>query len=295
MLISFYVAIKKNGMPCSYYNIPLPTENNIKSGSGQVHPSAHTRFPDMNTGHSYSQIGVASQTRLSSIDTLRHWHFDSDGAYTEKYTNDDSLLTHNNAYWQSKETFSSPWDPQPRPLTTSNPRQNPPVWKDRKGSLDSLCASNPRDLYVPTPSTENSLHPSRNNWSPMPSIWSFGLDETNHVRPPRRSSFDISNTSTIHGFNSVDWPQSTGLDDWTNMNKRVGSLMRLLEEDVAPMPTRANPSIAHEHSDVGCHSSEDHQSIELSSDHFPVAETPCSHCGASNRVLLPAMRNTYMQ
>jgi hypothetical protein len=293
-LTSFYTAIKKNDIPSSYYNTPLPMENNTKHGSGQLYQNLHIRYSDMNASQLFAPIGDVSQTRSSHIDTLRHWPFEKEGTYTPKYTNDDGPLSPNDGRWQSTETFASPWDPQPKPF--ANPRHHPPSSKERKGSLDSLRNTNRQDFYIPASSTENTLHFNRNKWSPMPSIWSVGPDETNHVRTARRSSFDVGNTpATLHGMNSVDWPQSGGgLDDWSVMNKRVGSLMRLLEEDVTPMPTRTNTSIPHEHSDTVCHSFVD-QRRDFSSDNYAVPKSSCSHCGASNRVLLPTMRSTYLQ
>jgi hypothetical protein len=115
-LTSFYTAIKKNDIPSSYYNTPLPMENNTKHGSGQLYQNLHIRYSDMNASQLFAPIGDVSQTRSSHIDTLRHWPFEKEGTYTPKYTNDDGPLSPNDGRWQSTETFASPWDPQPKPF-----------------------------------------------------------------------------------------------------------------------------------------------------------------------------------
>jgi hypothetical protein len=294
MLYQLIVA-KKNDIPSSYYNIPLPMENTSKHASGQLYPpSTQTRHQELNASHSFTRMQDPPENRQSPIDTLRHWHFDSERPYTSKYNNEDSPLSpsQNEMSWQTNETFTSLWDPQPRNFTNS--RQNTQNWKERKGSLDSLRTPNSHNLYNPASSTENVFR-SRNQWSPMLSIWSIAPEESNRVRPsPRRSSFDVGNTTAMSNRNNVDWSQSAGLDDWAAMNKRVGSLMRLFEEDVTPVPTRTNHLNSLQQTNMSCHTADD-QFRDFRHDNYPIPQSPCSHCGASSRVMPPTMRNnTYM-
>ncbi|KAI9283576.1 hypothetical protein BC943DRAFT_362155 [Umbelopsis sp. AD052] len=286
---------KKNDIPSSYYNIPLPMENTSKHAIGHMYPSStKANHQDMNASHSYTRIGDTHRNSPSPIDTLRYWHYEKEGHHASNYNNEDSPLSPspNEMQWQTKETFTSPWDPQPKAFT--NPRQNPPSWKERKGSLDSLRMPNPHNAYNPAPSTENVYH-GHNQWSPMLSIWSMAPEESHRVRPSsRRSSFDVGNPVAQSGQQHADWSQSGGLDDWMTMNKRVGSLMRLLEEDVTPVPTRTNPLTSNTQAHMPCHANVDHLR-DYRQDSYPGPQPPCSHCGASNRVMPSAMRNnTYM-
>lgn len=270
-------------------------DNTSKKANEQLHPSStQAKHQDMNASHSFTRMGDTQHNRPSPIDTLRHWPYSQEGNYATNHKSEDSPLSPspNEMQWQTNETFTSPWDPQPKIF--ANPRQNPPGWKERKGSLDSLRTPNLHNSYNPASSTENALH-GHKQWSPMLSIWSMAPEESNCVRrSSRRSSFDVGNPTALPNQHNADWSQSGGLDDWITMNKRVGSLMRLLEEDVTPVPTRTNPLTSSSQAHASCHANVDHFR-EYRQDSYPVPQLPCSHCGASSRVMPSTMRhNTYM-
>ncbi|KAJ2958068.1 hypothetical protein NQZ79_g6303 [Umbelopsis isabellina] len=281
-LLYLDIAIMKNDMSSSFYNVPMPMENRYKH-SGQFYAPTHPAYADMSAAKAYPPSDMLP-SKSNPITSQRQWRNEQE-VFNAQFANETPQMMSNEQTWHP-DGFSSHWDPQPRIFHNPEP-QNPVGWKERKYSLDSGCVPQSYDLNAPTSSIDLQ---SRPNWPSIPSIWSVGPQETNPLRP-RRASSDVGTFSTAPRMRAADWQSSNGLEDWSSMNKNVGSLMRLLEEDVTPIPAR----IPHEKliHDTSCHVPADHHHSRLfNNDTSALPQPSCNHCGAvSNRNAMSSLQD----
>jgi hypothetical protein len=279
------IAIIKNDMSSSYFNnVPMPMENRYKH-AGQFYAPTHPAYADMATTKAYPPSDMLP-SKSNPINAQRQWRHEKESAFKPQYAQETPQMMSNEQAWHP-DSFASHWDPQPHVL--HNPEQQHHMgWKERKCSLDSLCKPQTSELTAPTSSMDGHLQ-SRPNWPSLPSIWSVGPEETNQMRP-RRASADVGAFANAPRMGAVDWPSSNGLEDWTSMNKNVGSLMRLFEEDVTPMPARIPH--AKNMQDNFCHPLAEHRHRLFDNDKSTLPQPSCNHCGAvSNRNLISGVQD----
>ncbi|KAG2172092.1 hypothetical protein INT43_001569 [Umbelopsis isabellina] len=278
-------AILKNDMSSSFYNVPMPMPMDTRyKHSGQFYaPPTHPAYADMSAAKAYPTSDMLP-SKSNPIASQRQWRSEQEACHAH-FANETPQMMSNEQTWHP-DSFSSHWDPQPRIFHNSEP-QNPVGWKERKYSLDSVCPPHTYDMNTPMSSIDLQ---SRPNWPSIPSIWGIGPQETSPLRP-RRASADVGTFSTAPRMGAADWQTSNGLEDWSSMNKNVGSLMRLLEEDVTPTPARIpHEKIIH---DISCHAPAEHHHNRLfDNDTSSLPQPSCNHCGAvSNHKALSSLQD----
>lgn len=273
-------------MSSSFYNVPMPMENRYKHPGQFFTPQpTHLAYADIKAAKAYPPSDMLP-SKSNPITSHRQWRNEQEISHTQ-FAHENPQMMSNEQTWHP-DNFHSQWDPQPRMFRNPEP-QNTLGWKDRKYSLDSVCL--PQTFELNAPSSSMDLQ-SRPNWPSIPSIWRVGPQETNSLRP-RRASADVGAFSTAPRMGAADWQSSNGLEDWSSMNKNVGSLMRLLEEDVTPLPARIpHEKIIH---DISCHAPSEthHHHHQLFDNNISVLPQPsCNHCGAvSHRKTLNSLQD----